>query len=838
MRNLKRALSLALAAAMLISLMVVGASAKSYGDAASIDQTEAVEVLTGLGIVGGDQNGNFNPTATLTRAEFCVMIANALTGGKFDATLFEGTTTPFTDVNGHWGEAYIAYCYSSGIIAGTSATTFSPDATLTSAQAAAILLMALGYNQNSEFAQNGQFELNVTRWAQNAGLYTDLSVSANAGISRENTAKMIFNALTEVVPVAYSAAFDIYYNESGSWTAGVDYNWNDTLGYKNFDLVYKSNGVDDFGCPSILWGTGSINGGLGQDGKPVGANIAKDDEIVVVPDAAAYVFDGKMTGKALYDTVGKDVAETYKWNVEVDGDEQTVTVVGSSTVGYNELVTAKSSTAAFLSTGTSSHTEIFLDTTGKNVYVSVVNPYVAEVTRVRDNDDGTYDVVLNIKNAPAGVTDNTIEVETNDYAKDDVVVVTLAVDANDIKTIEAAQVVSGEITAVKSDNGFVRIDGAEYNVATKYYNLSASSTALPALTADVDAYLDTNGNLIAVDAQTVASDYLYVENSIKSLDGLNARVTLADGTSASINVVKVDNKDSGLDTSDLFKGNICTYTVDGDEYTLTKVNGTKDTNGTDGSITRGSATVTVDSSDTTSATATNKTVFVDVKNNTAYTGYNNVPSVTNATMKVVEKSNLAEIVFITEGIDTAADDYWFYVANATYVETKVDGATYREYTAYVDGVETTLTTKNMTAAASLTDEDSTLQANTIYKVKSTDSNGNITAFDKSNSFTAPLTYLNGNVNVAKDGVLALSSAAGDYSGASKTTFTYNDETVFVTIQAKAGGTTDTVELGSVSDIALVGNTDGDNESTVYVLSVEDTNDATPLATLVIIVNPV
>ena len=149
MRNLKRALSLALAAAMLISLMVVGASAADYGDAAQVSQTEAVEVLTGLGVVGGDQNGNFNPTATLTRAEFCVMIANALTGGNFDQTLFSGTDTPFTDVAGHWGAGYIAYCYSNGIVAGTSATTFSPDSTLTAAQAAAILLMALGYNQNN-----------------------------------------------------------------------------------------------------------------------------------------------------------------------------------------------------------------------------------------------------------------------------------------------------------------------------------------------------------------------------------------------------------------------------------------------------------------------------------------------------------------------------------------------------------------------------------------------------------------------------------------------------------------------------------------------------------------
>ena len=94
MRNLKRALSLALAAAMLIGMMVVGASAAEYKDEASIKNEEAVEVLSGLGVIGGDQNGNYNPTATLTRAEFCVMIANALTGGKFDKTLFEGASTP------------------------------------------------------------------------------------------------------------------------------------------------------------------------------------------------------------------------------------------------------------------------------------------------------------------------------------------------------------------------------------------------------------------------------------------------------------------------------------------------------------------------------------------------------------------------------------------------------------------------------------------------------------------------------------------------------------------------------------------------------------------------
>ena len=124
------------------------------------------------------------------------MIANALTGGKFDKTLFEGASTPFTDINGHWGQAYIAYCYTSGVIAGTSATTFSPDNTLTAAQASAILLSALGYNQNGEFGLNGQFELNVTKWAQQAGLYDNLSVSAVAGISRDNDSRAFQNSLS------------------------------------------------------------------------------------------------------------------------------------------------------------------------------------------------------------------------------------------------------------------------------------------------------------------------------------------------------------------------------------------------------------------------------------------------------------------------------------------------------------------------------------------------------------------------------------------------------------------------------------------------------------------
>ena len=49
MRNLKRALSLVLAAAMLIGMMVLGASAAEYKDDDSITYTDAVDILTALG---------------------------------------------------------------------------------------------------------------------------------------------------------------------------------------------------------------------------------------------------------------------------------------------------------------------------------------------------------------------------------------------------------------------------------------------------------------------------------------------------------------------------------------------------------------------------------------------------------------------------------------------------------------------------------------------------------------------------------------------------------------------------------------------------------------------
>ena len=415
MRNLKRALSLALAAAMLVSLMVVGASAADYGDQAEVTQTEAVDVLTAIGVVGGDQNGNFNPDATLTRAEFCVMIANSLTGGNFDQTLFNGTSTPFTDVAGHWGAGYIAYCYSNGIVAGTSATTFEPDGTLTAAQAAAILLMSLGYNQNNEFAQNGQFSLNVTRWAQQAGLYDGLTVAANSGISRQDTAKLIFNAVVNPAPVGYSSLAESYYTVGTSAVSGVVLsgtqldptigdsstertNYTRTLGYTNFDLMKDSTtGKDDFGRPTSVWGVNEDH------------NNALDDEIATVANAPAATFTAK--------TNATDVASALRgYSLKNENTDQTYAInnttayrLGSNSFSTGHIITTNGDAnsdrlivggdgvdetvagAIAAETANGRVIEIYADRDNVVTSAVVVNYTVAEVTNVDDDGDGEAD---------------------------------------------------------------------------------------------------------------------------------------------------------------------------------------------------------------------------------------------------------------------------------------------------------------------------------------------------------------------------------------------------------------------------------------------------------------
>ena len=110
MKNLKRALSLALATVMVIGMMVVGASA-AFNDQADIDYAEAVDMLVGLGVIDGMGNNTFAPDGTLTRAQADKMVAYVKAGANENTVGYYDGETKFSDVgaNHNWAKGSINY---------------------------------------------------------------------------------------------------------------------------------------------------------------------------------------------------------------------------------------------------------------------------------------------------------------------------------------------------------------------------------------------------------------------------------------------------------------------------------------------------------------------------------------------------------------------------------------------------------------------------------------------------------------------------------------------------------------------------------------------------------
>ena len=833
MRNLKRALSLALAAAMLISLMVVGASAASYGDTDKVNQTEAVDVLTGLGVVGGDQNGNFNPTATLTRAEFCVMIANALNGSTFDPTLFDGTETPFTDVANHWGASYIAYCYSAGIIAGTSATTFSPDSTLTAAQAAAILLMALGYNQANEFAANGQFSLNVTSWAQKAGLYDNLSVAANAGISRENTAKMIFNALTYATPVEYNQAFGMY-NTVGNGIGGVvtgDDDYSKTLAYKNFKLYHTNK-------EGIAVSYGPADGVTGNAYKiaytPAGGStydIAVDANLIGREGYVWYTVNDKneataVSGVIYTDTVlatvsnGKGIsAWTTKGGdnfvAELDNASGDIYVVNGAT--------ADSATDAGISTlsGQTGVVFTFVDTNsnGKADLVYVSDRTVTTLLGDAATKTEGGETIVNVPGITGLAFSN--KVETKDVTgyeglkKDDVVLWYKDGQTNKF-IIEKADTVTGTLTAIKS---------GDYTIAGTAYKASGLAATDPFsgvittanLNKQVQVWLDASGYVVKADEVEAASlPYaLITEYDAPTIAGQQTKLLTADGqfivgnaeyivSGTAYKMIETGTPDT--DEKVVAANTLVTYELVDGVYKLYPVSAATATQ-------EGTITVTTIKNNTASlgtgvvGNADTKFILVDGQNNVSvYTGVASVPTVTGGTKVAVgTNTTTASLVFVV-GVTTttaSASDI-IYVFSTTPTVSKDGDTTLYTYDVVKDGVITTETFSSNVGTV--------IDAAGAYKVSSRDASGYGSAVaDADGNYAFSVTLDNG--DLAK----SLNANTLVY-GPSNYSVLVDENTVVINV-SKTGALTE----GTLADIQATTVVGADASKLAIVLEVKDGN---------------
>ncbi len=201
MRNLKKVLSLVLALAMVLSICMVGAGAVNYDDFTdeeSITKKQAVETLVSLDVIKGYNDGaTFNPTGNVTRAEMATMICRILAGG--DNMIVDATkpVPTYADIAAHWAESYIEYCTSLGIVSGKSPSSFDPDAQVTAAEAAKMVMTTLGYNADIEGFKGIGWDINTMAKANTLKLLDNLQgeISASVPVTREQVAQLLYNAL-------------------------------------------------------------------------------------------------------------------------------------------------------------------------------------------------------------------------------------------------------------------------------------------------------------------------------------------------------------------------------------------------------------------------------------------------------------------------------------------------------------------------------------------------------------------------------------------------------------------------------------------------------------------
>ena len=297
MKNLKKALSLVLASAMLIGMMVVGTGA-AHSDVKAEHNEEAIAVVTAAGIMGAGDT--FNPNGEITRGEMAVIMTNML---DLDTKEFKGAAN-FTDAG--WAADYIDACYANGIMAGVSATEFGTNMKVTTAQAALMMLKALGY---FEYRVINDWMLDTIKLAAKIDLLEGIDAKASAVMTRNEVAQLAFNALmTETVEESTNGAATSIKGEGFEISIGasVDETFGETLMVELFDDRFESyDSTDAYGRPSIEW----------YDNK-------NDEVIINIGEAADYVLVAEK------DVTLKKLIKDNKLDKKIETEDETAIAAG------------------------------------------------------------------------------------------------------------------------------------------------------------------------------------------------------------------------------------------------------------------------------------------------------------------------------------------------------------------------------------------------------------------------------------------------------------------------------------------------------------------------------
>ena len=683
---MKKLLAMVLALVMTLSLAVSANAA--FKDVKDINETyaESAEVLANLGVFKGYEDGSFNPKGDITRAEVAAIVYRIYTGDVKDvqAKNYE-TYNKFADMAGAgWAKGYIGYCANAAFIKGYPDGNFKPAGKVTGYEALTMILRAVGYDKNNEFT-GADWALNVAQIAQKNGILDNVKgVDLNAPATREVVAELLFRAIN-VPMVSYTAAFG-YQNVGLSTAENKVFTANKTLGSEVFGLAKVSGEISKV---SYLDKTTQFT--YTEDKKEkteevtgVDAgfeNIGYEGYVWTVPGAkktTAAVSTVYVTGESLGNSTNGTA-----YGKLVDKDNDAYIADKADRVYYNGVLVTGKLTETIDKINKIGVKVDFVDNdhNGKTDVIVVTDYTVAQVAGIAKDttSTGSNAVEKNKYYFSKGIGGYKASAVccADELALDDLVTV---VEYNKAIYVDKAEFTTDTFNAINRDK--VGGDQRSYDIGDKTYLVSAKGTTDPDelftnkyLNKKVDIYTDPYGHIIYAELSKADVNYLYVlkNDHTKATTGLTDTkvVFAADAKEEVIGVSKVDGE-TEFNLGDITP-HIYSYTENTNgSYTLKRAC-EKETDFT--------KSYKAESSQWGDYGVNKSTKVIDLrtgKNNAVYTGYAEIPALTDAKVHCLVNADgwitLAYLVGGTNTEDLTADLIVFTTdANK---EKKVDDETY------------------------------------------------------------------------------------------------------------------------------------------------------------------
>ena len=672
---MKKLLAMVLALVMTLSLAVSANAAFKDADKVSADYSEAVAVLNGMGVFKGYEDGSFQPQGNITRAEVAAIVYRVYTADVKDAKAsMYATYNKFSDMAGAgWAQGYIGYCANAALVKGYPNGTFQPSGKVTGYEVLAMILRAIGYDQNNEFT-GADWALHVAQTAQQAHVLDNVKgVDLNAPATRELVAELLFRAIADAPMVTYTAAFgyqSVSFN--GKKDSNKTFSENDTLGYKSFKLKPDNKTADEFGRPTVTWTY----------------NVGDKETVIAVEPLATYTEAAKNCD--IYADSG------LKKDTKLDVYTNSKTSDGTYTVADNKDDSKQADQGRL--TLVYDKRLVNIDT-----YLAEVTKFVAEKTDSKGHTTSAYAIVDKNVYGYEGKLDTKFETE-DEFKADDMVLVTIA--NGEIQSMVKAESKTALLTKVagsRKNIGTIQdVKGLDKADAT----VNCTATYAPTVKNDGKAevqmtlgktynfYFDTYGNVIGAD--NLARNYAVLDavytDTVKGVDTNYGDLYFFDGDSKTeATIDEVLGKDifagSTKGNDDYYK-TVYAYTVDDDgEYTLTNAKFDKADNA---SFRSGDKYVEISSKGDTSTTrlqlSKDSQILLQTKASpkgtfTAYTGYADLKSFEGTKVQYTTDANgYVDMIYVFAS-EVSSRTVFIYDTHA-YNSNWNDGKPYATFKAY------------------------------------------------------------------------------------------------------------------------------------------------------------